>query len=164
MAEVHGDPKGIKKATHIFLGPKSPIYHVHETIFPKEDYEHFARFMGAFYFASSWNSTYGQCYDEPKMDTDEFCDKKTYLSIWRRIDEEGLGTNGRRSWMKYEDGLNQTMTERFSPTRDDLKPHVTTDDDKRLHQYRSLRKIPIEEKSGLARQHHTKVNRKGFNW
>ena len=29
--------------------------------------------MGAFYFASSWNSTYGQCYDEPKMDTDDRC-------------------------------------------------------------------------------------------
>ena len=113
-AEVRGDPKGVKKAIRIFLGPKSPIYHAHETIFPKEDYEHFARFMGAFFFSSSLNSTYSQCYDEPKINTDDFCDGKTYLSIWKKIEKEGLRTNGKRAWIKYEDALNQTLAERFS--------------------------------------------------
>ena len=98
------------------------------------------------------------------MITDEFCNKKTYLSNWKKIDKHGLNTNGRRSWIKYEGGLNQTLNERFVPTRKDGKQHVTIDDDKRLHQYKSLRKIPIDEESGLARQHHTRVNRKGFNW
>ena len=96
-AQVRGDPKGIKKAIHIFLGPKSPIYHVHETIFPKEDYDHFARFMGGFYFASSLNMTYSQCYSEPRIVTDDFCTGKTYQSIWKSIDQQGLRSNGKRS-------------------------------------------------------------------
>ena len=99
-----------------------------------------------------------------QRNTDDFCDGKTYLSIWKKIEKEGLRTNGKRAWIKYEDALNQTLAERFTPTRDDGKQHVTTDDDKRLHQYKSFRNVPLDEESGLARQHHTKVNRKGFNW
>ena len=75
-AEVRSDPKGIKMAILIFLGPKSPIYHVHAMIFPKEDDGHFATFMGGFYFSSSWNLTYSQCYNEPKIITDKTPDAK----------------------------------------------------------------------------------------
>ena len=85
-------------------------------------------------------------------------------SAWKSIDKQWLRSNGKRSWIKYEDALNETLTDNFTPTRDELKPHGTIDDDKKLFQYRSLRNIPIDEESGLARQHHTKVNRKGFNW
>ena len=164
LAEVLGDPEGTKKAVYIFFGPRSSTYHVFSKIFPKEDYEFFARFMAAFFFASSWNSTYGQCYQEPKMDTDDFCSEETYLHVWDGINEYNISTNGKRSWLKFEDAYNEMVTETLVPPREKLKAQTTVDDDKRLHQYRSLRDIPIDEESGIARQHHTKVNRKGFNW
>ena len=53
LAEVLGDPEGTEKAVYIFFGPRSSTYHVFSKIFPKEDYEFFARFMAAFFFASS---------------------------------------------------------------------------------------------------------------
>ena len=163
-AAVRGDPEGTEKAVYILFGPRSSTYHVFSKIFPKEDYEYFTRYLAAFFFSSSLNSTYGQCYQEPKIDTDDFCSEETYLDIWFEIDQYNICTNGKRSWLKFEDALNETLTETFVPPRGDLKAQTTMDDDKRLHQYRSLRKIPIDEESGIARQHHTRVNRKGFNW
>ena len=78
------------------------------------------------------------------MDTDDFCSEETYLHVWDGINEHNLSTNGKRSWLKFEDAFNETVTEILVPPREKLNAQTTVDDDKRLHQYRSLRDIPID--------------------
>ena len=162
--KVRGNLEGIDKAIALFFGPSSTTHHVFSKILPDVDYDYFARFIGAFFFASSWNSTYSQCCQETRMDTSDFCDKATYNAIWAKIENYAKDTNGKRSWKKFQDAFNETLTEVFVPTRAEMKAETTIDDDKRLYQYSSFKKIPIDEESGLSRQHHTRVNRKGFNW
>ena len=134
-AEVRGNPTDlVDKAIAIFFGSGSSFYHIYQDIFPNDEYDNFAQFIGAYFLAASWNSTYNQCYNDPRMDASDFCDDQTYLDKWDAIEYHNKHTNGKRAWKKFQGAFNKTVTEKFSPTRQDMKVEATGDDDKLMYQ------------------------------
>ena len=130
-------------------------------IIKEATFEDFAQWFGAFLFSCSLNMNYSSCYDHPNISTDEFCDVKQYNAIWNRIDKFGKGnSNIKRAWEQFQRAYNVTMTENFMPGRKDMRLQICCDDDKLEFAYSSLRDIPVDEESGISRQHHVKVNKK----
>ena len=83
--KVHGYPKCIDKAIALIFSPSSTTHYVCSKILPDVDYDYFSSFIGAFFFARSWNSTYSQCRQEIRKDTSDFCDEVTYNATWAKI-------------------------------------------------------------------------------
>ena len=164
---VSGATNDMEKVALLLCGRDSNLFHHWKKIVGSSyptTYLDFAEWIGAFYFSCHMGKNYTKLEKATRVDTDDFASSIDYNKVWNCMEEYAKGNPFKdRSWMLFQDALNSTLKENFLPSPKELaKQIICLDDDKALMDYRSLREVPVDEDSRLARKRHASENRNGF--